>query len=164
MQNVILWMPNSVLILDKNEPLTPSSFSVDPTSCLSNINTGKNNILGYWSNPLHSLFSLSQLSSYVMYNLRRPQDSSQHPLPKKISASTSSPGFAGFVMNSPNRPWLMLDEDESHSPELDPWTLRCWAWQEQSWTRAEGPCSSGAWKPLVCQPPLVILNWHMKGK
>lgn len=93
-------MPNTVLILDKNEPLTPSSFSVIPTSCLSNINTGKNNILGYWSDPLHGLFGLSQLSSYVMHSLRRPQVSSQHPLPKKISASTSSPGFAGFVMKS----------------------------------------------------------------
>lgn len=122
MQNIILWMPNTVLMLDQNEPLTPSNFSIIPISCLSNTSRGKNDLPGSWHGPLHSLFSLSQLSSYVMHNLRRPQDSSQCPLPtNKISASTSSPGFAGFVMNSQNSPCLMLDEDESHSPPQDPW-------------------------------------------
>lgn len=94
MRNIILWMPNTVLILDKNEPLTPSSFSIIQTSCLSKVSTGENNLLGCWVDPLHSLFSLSQLSSHVMHNLRRPQDLSQCPLPtKKISVTTSSPGF-----------------------------------------------------------------------
>lgn len=160
MQNIILWMPNTALILDKNEPSTPGSFSRIPTSCFSNISTGKNNLLGCWSDPLHSPFSLSQLSSYVMNNLRRPQVPSQYSVPtKKISASTSSPGLADFVVNSQNSSCLMLDEDESHSPPPNPWALRCWASQEQSWSRAEGLCSSGNWMTLVCQPPLVILTY-----
>lgn len=41
MQNVILVIPNTLLIWDGNEPLTPTSISRVPTSCLSKVSTGK---------------------------------------------------------------------------------------------------------------------------
>lgn len=133
-------MPNTVLILNKNEPLTFNNFPIIPTSCPSNISTVKNNLLGCWNDPLHSLVSPSRLSSYVMHNLRRAQDPSQRPLPTKISASTSSPRFAGFVMKSQISPCLMLGENESHSP---PWNPSTDAGHHKSWTRAEGLCFLG---------------------
>lgn len=119
------------------------------------------NFYAIGNDPLHRLFSLSQLSSYVTHNLRRPQDSPQSPLPtKEILANTSSPGFAGFV----TRFQMTLDEGKSCSPPRAPGQ-----WDAGHHKGRPGPgvrtCSPlGIWRPLVCHPPLVILNWHMQGK
>lgn len=162
MQNVILWMPNTVIILHKIKPFTPSSFSIIPTSCLSNISTGKNNILGYWSDPLHSLISLSQLFSYVMHNLRRSKTHLSTHCPRRFQPA---PVLLGLQVLSWAPKTALVWYLMKMNPTAFPRTPEHWdAGHHKSRTRAEGLCFSRAWRPLACQPPLVVLNWDMQGK
>lgn len=117
------------------------------------------------NDPLHRLFSLFQLSSYVPYNLRRPQDPSQSLLPtKETPANSSSPEFAGFVTNCQGSLCSMPDEEESCKP---PMASRYWDVRHHKNRLGQGvrTCTPlGTRRPLVCQTPLVILYWHMSGK
>lgn len=150
MQNVILWMPNTVLIWDGNEPLSPTSISIIPTSSLSNVSTGKSNLPGCWK------WSTSQIiqpfsALLLCYNLRRPQDSDESLLPtKKILANSSSPGFAGFVTNSQGSPCLMLDEGESCSPARVPGHWDAGHHKSRPGAGARTSTPLGTWRPLVC--------------